>query len=232
MSHELRTPLNAILGYSEMMLEDAEQEGAKQRTDDLRKVRRSGRHLLGLIEDILDISKIEAGKAELKFDAIDLANTISEIESTASPLMEANDNHLNIAVPDNIGQIESDVQRLRQILLNLLSNAAKFTDNGNIDLTVERRGDGWVRFLVRDTGIGMSPEQIGKLFEPFVQADSSISQRFGGTGLGLAISQRFAEMMGGRIAIESVLGAGSCFTVWLPDIEPAAQSKPDHFALG
>ncbi|MFT5180204.1 MAG: signal transduction histidine kinase, partial [Alphaproteobacteria bacterium] len=129
-------------------------------------------------------------------------------------------------------QIESDDQRLRQVLLNLLSNAAKFTENGDIELSVERSGDGWVRFLVRDTGIGMSREQVGGLFEPFVQADNSISRRFGGTGLGLSISQRFAEMMGGRITIESELGTGSCFTVWLPDIEPPTQTNPTAPRLG
>jgi signal transduction histidine kinase len=232
MSHELRTPLNSILGYSEMMLEDAEDEGAKQRTDDLRKVHRSGRHLLSLINDILDISKIEAGKLELNFDPVDLANTVSEVENTATPLMEANGNRFKIVVPDGIGQIESDDQRLRQVLLNLLSNAAKFTEKGDVELSVERTGDGWVRFLVRDTGIGMNREQVEGLFEPFVQADNSISRRFGGTGLGLSISQRFAEIMGGRITIESELGTGSCFTVWLPDIEPSAQTDSDRPAFG
>ncbi|MCZ6593199.1 MAG: ATP-binding protein [Alphaproteobacteria bacterium] len=225
MSHELRTPLNAIIGYSEMMLEDAEEEGAKERTDDLRKVRRSGRQLLGLINDILDISKIEAGKIELNFDTVDLADIAPEVESTAAPLMEANGNNFKIVVPEGIGKIECDDQRLRQVLLNLLGNAAKFTENGDIDLTIERNGDGWVRFAVRDTGIGMSAEQVGGLFEPFGQADSSITQRFGGTGLGLSISQRFVEMMGGRITVASELGSGSCFTVWLPDIDPANQKN-------
>ena len=221
MSHELRTPLNAIIGYSEMMLEDAEDEGAKERVDDLRKVRRSGRQLLGLINDVLDISKIEAGKLELNIDAVELADIVSEVESTAAPLMETNGNSLKIVVPEDIGTVECDHQRLTQILLNLLSNAAKFTENGNIDLSVERDDAGWVQFAVRDTGIGMSGEQLERLFQPFVQADSSITQRFGGTGLGLAISQRFIEMMGGRINIESEPGVGSCFTVWLPDIRPA-----------
>ncbi|NNE82416.1 MAG: response regulator [Alphaproteobacteria bacterium] len=225
MSHELRTPLNAIIGYSEMMLEDAEDEGAKERIDDLRKVHRSGRHLLGLINDILDISKIEAGKIELNFDPVDLAVTVSEVESTAAPLMEANGNRFEISIPEGVGTVECDEQRLRQVLLNLLSNAAKFTENGNISLTLERVGDGWVRFAVRDTGIGMSADQAAKLFQPFVQADSSITQRFGGTGLGLSISHRFVEMMGGRITIKSDEGVGSCFTVWLPDIESSEQDS-------
>ncbi len=221
MSHELRTPLNAIIGYSEMLLEDAEDEGARERISDLQKIKRSGRQLLGLINDILDISKIEAGKIELNIEPVDLESLIAEVESTTAPLIEANANRLKVVVPDNLGSIECDGQRLMQILLNLLSNAAKFTENGAVGLIVERAGDGWVRFAVRDSGIGMSAEQVARLFEPFTQADSSISQRFGGTGLGLAISHRFIEMMGGRIAIDSELGAGSCFTVWLPDIETA-----------
>ncbi|NKB49749.1 MAG: response regulator [Alphaproteobacteria bacterium] len=227
MSHELRTPLNAIIGYSEMLLEDAEDEGAQTRIEDLRKVHRSGRHLLGLINDILDISKIEAGKVELKFDAVNLENTVDEVESTAAPLMEANDNRFKVVIPEEIGTIECDDLRLRQVLLNLLSNAAKFTENGDIELSVERTDGGWLRFVVSDTGIGISSEQAARLFEPFVQADNDISQRFGGTGLGLAISRRFAEMMGGRITVESELDAGSRFTLWLPDIEPIVQRNGD-----
>ena len=227
MSHELRTPLNAIIGYSEMMLEDAEDEGAQERASDLQKVQRSGRHLLGLINDILDISKIEAGKVELNFEPVDFAGMIAEVETTAVPLMEKNGNRLKIAIPENLGFIECDDQRLRQILLNLLSNAAKFTDQGAIGLLVERKGDGWVRFAVRDSGIGMSAEQVARIFEPFSQADSTISQRYGGTGLGLAISQRFVEMLGGRLTIDSELGARSCFTVWIPDIEIANQKSID-----
>ena len=225
MSHELRTPLNSIIGYSEMMLEDAEAEGAKERIDDLRKVYRSGRHLLGLINDVLDISKIEAGKIELNLEEVDLTGLLSEVENTAAPLMEPNANRFNLIAPDDIGNLECDSQRLHQVLLNLLSNAAKFTDKGDIDVTVERDGDGWVRFAVRDTGIGMTPEQMERLFDPFVQADQTISQQYGGTGLGLAISQRFVEIMGGRITIESEFGEGSCFTVSLPDIEPADKDK-------
>ena len=225
MSHELRTPLNAIIGYSEMLLEDAEADGVKQQADDQRKVLRSGRHLLSLINDVLDVSKIEAGKIELNVDPVELSNTVFEIESAVAPLMDANDNRFKIEAPKNIGTIESDEQRLRQILLNLLSNAAKFTKDGDIILTVERDGDGWVRFAVRDTGIGMTAEQTERLFEPFSQADRTISQRYGGTGLGLSISKRFVEMMGGRIMIDSEIGVGSCFTVWLPDIEPAKDDE-------
>lgn len=228
MSHELRTPLNAIIGYSEMMLEDAQEEGAEERTSDLQKVRGSGRHLLGLINDILDISKIEAGKLDLNINPVDLADLLSDVENNAAPLMETNANQFKVVVPVTIGSIESDDQRLRQILLNLLSNAAKFTENGDIDLTVERDVNGWIRFDVRDTGIGMTAEQVNRLFEPFVQADSSISQRYGGTGLGLSISLRFVEMMGGRITIESEPDEGSCFTVWLPDIKTAVKDSTNQ----
>ena len=231
MSHELRRPLNAIIGYSEMMLEDAHAEKAEERTSDLEKVRNSGTHLLGLIENVLDISKIEAGKIELNVEPMDLTNVISQVENTAAPLMGVNNNQFIIVTLEDIGTIESDGQRLRQILLNLLSNAAKFTKNGEINLTVERDGDGWVRFSIRDTGIGMTSEQVERLFEPFGQADATIAQRFGGTGLGLSISHRFVEMMGGRITIESELGSGSCFTVWLPDIKQAGLPRADDIKI-
>ena len=231
MSHELRTPLNAIIGYSEIMLEDAQAEKAEERTSDLEKVRNSGTHLLGLIESVLDISKIEAGKIELNVEPLDLTNIISQVENTAAPLMGVNNNHFKIVTPEDIGTIESDGQRLRQILLNLLSNAAKFTKNGEINLAVERDGDGWVRFSIRDTGIGMTSEQVERLFEPFGQADATIAQRFGGTGLGLSISHRFVELMGGRITIESELGSGSCFSVWLPDIKQAGLPHADDIEI-
>lgn len=221
MSHELRTPLNAIIGYSEMLLEDAEDEGAKERIEDLNKVHRSGRHLLGLINDIMDISKIEAGKIELNYEPVNVADIVTELQGIAPPLMEANNNKFAVTVADNIGTIECDDRRLFQVLLNLLSNAAKFTEKGTIDLAIERNGDGWVRFSMRDSGIGMNDAHVANLFKPFSQADSSITKRYGGTGLGLAISQRFMEMMGGRITVESELGEGTCFTVWVPDIKSA-----------
>ena len=219
MSHELRTPLNAIIGYSEMLLEDAEADDSKEQAEDLRKVRRSGHHLLGLINDILDISKIEAGKLEMSFDEVALDELISEVEGIAVPLMEKNGNQCKIDLPEKLGSLECDEQRLRQILLNLLGNAAKFTADGQIGLTIERKGDGWVRFEVRDSGIGMSPAQIAAIFEPFGQGDTSITKKYGGTGLGLAISLRFAEMMGGEIGVKSELGVGSRFTLTLPDIQ-------------
>lgn len=224
MSHELRTPLNAIIGYSEMMLEDAQDEGAQERMSDLQKVQRSGKHLLGLINDILDISKIEAGKIDMNIGPVDLTNLIDDVENTALPLMEVNGNRLKIIAPENLGSIECDEQRLRQVLLNLLSNAAKFTEKGAIGLIVENDGDGWMRIAVRDNGIGMSEEQISRIFEPFGQADNTITKRYGGTGLGLAISHRFIDMMGGRITIDSELGAGSCFTVSLPDFADTSRS--------
>lgn len=220
MSHELRTPLNAIIGYSEMLLEDAEDEGAEERMADLQKVRRSGHHLLGLISDILDISKIEAGKLELSFDAVDFDELIQDVQSTVQPLVEKNGNSLDVVVADNIGLLECDAQRVRQVLMNLLSNAAKFTEDGVVGLDVQRGGNGWLCITICDDGIGMSEEQVDRLFQPFHQADNAISKRYGGTGLGLAISLRFAEMMGGRIAVDSRLGEGSRFTFWLPDIVP------------
>lgn len=220
MSHELRTPLNAIIGYSEMLLEDAEADGAKEQAEDLRKVCRSGRHLLGLINDILDISKIEAGKLELSFDDVPLDDFLGEVKEIAEPLMENNSNRFAVEAPKGLGELECDAQRLRQILLNLLSNAAKFTEDGKVRLTATRAGDGKVVFEVRDSGIGMSAEHVSAIFEPFGQADISIAKKYGGTGLGLAISLRFAEMMGGEIAVESELGKGSTFTLSLPDIAP------------
>jgi PAS domain S-box-containing protein len=216
-SHELRTPLNAIIGYSELLLEDPDGQGASQRIDDLRKVHRAGRHLLGLIDDILDLSKIEAGKLELALELVDLDELFANVATTAAPLMESNANRLAVSAPPRLGSVKADGRRLRQVLLNLLSNAAKFTEAGDVDLTAERRGDGWVRLAVRDTGIGMTAEQAAKVFEPFSQADRQIARRYGGTGLGLAISQHFVEMMGGRITVDSKPGAGSIFTVWLPD---------------
>ncbi len=231
MSHELRTPLNAIIGYSEMMLEDAEADGEQERVADLKKVQRSGRHLLELINGILDISKIEAGKIELNVDAISLERLITDVENTATPLMTANGNQLNIAIPDNLGNVECDDQKLRQVLLNLLSNAAKFTEQGTVDLSVERSDDGWIRCVVKDSGIGMNAEQVERLFEPFSQADGSITREYGGTGLGLAISRRFMEMMGGRITVDTELGAGSCFTVWLPDNQSAQTQQHENNAL-
>lgn len=215
-SHELRTPLTAILGYSEILIEDAQIDGAQERLTDLQRIQRSGYQLLVLINDILDIAKIEAGKLELQISNVDFTDLIDELESTSAPLMKINGNIFTIEVANDLGSFECDSHRLQQILLNLLSNAAKFTEQGTVELSAKRTGDGWVRFAVRDTGIGMNAEEVERIFGPFNQAEGSIGKNYGGTGLGLAISQHLAKMMGGGITVDTVVGAGSCFTVTLP----------------
>lgn len=223
MSHELRTPLNAIIGYSEMLEEDAQAAGQESFVSDLQKIRFSGRHLLGLINDVLDLSKVEAGKMKLFLETFDVSNLVEEVTATAKPLVEKTSNRLDVSVAPDVGQIREDVTKVRQVLLNLLSNAAKFTEKGTISLEVTREADvtgSWVVFRVRDTGIGMTPEQTAKLFQAFTQADGSTMRKYGGTGLGLALSRKFCGMMGGDINVESVPGRGSTFTVRLPgDIE-------------
>ncbi len=219
MSHELRTPLNAIIGYSEMLQEEAEELGQDRFVPDLQKIRSAGKHLLSLINDVLDLSKIEAGKMELFIETVDVATVVREVVSTITPLVERNGNTLALRLDDDLGSMRADLTKLRQVLFNLLSNASKFTSQGTITLGVTRErmdGVGWMRCWIADTGIGMSPEQMGKLFQAFSQADASISQKYGGTGLGLVISQRFCQMMGGDVTVESVPGMGSTFTVRLP----------------
>ncbi|TNJ67991.1 response regulator [Paenibacillus hemerocallicola] len=218
MSHELRTPLNAIIGYSEMLIEDAEDSGDTAIAGDLEKINTAGKHLLSLINDILDLSKIEAGKMDMFIERCDLSAVVHDVLTTVHPLLVKNNNRLEVdAVPDIV--TNTDVTKLRQILLNLLSNASKFTTNGTIRVSVSRQMKGDRRgFLisVADTGIGMTSEQLDSLFQAFTQGDSSTTRKYGGTGLGLAISQRFCEMMGGKISVESVYGEGSTFNVWLP----------------
>jgi len=217
MSHELRTPLNAIIGYSEILREDAVDEGDTRTADDLDKVLNAARHLLGLINDVLDISKIEAGKMELYLETFDLAKTINEVIATASPLVAKKGNTLTLDCPPDIGSMHADATKLRQMLLNLLSNASKFTEKGTITLKLSRLPDGQsIEFAVIDTGIGMSPEQLTRLFQAFSQADASTTSKYGGTGLGLAISKQFAQMMQGDITVQSAAGQGSTFTIRLP----------------
>ncbi|MBI3977021.1 MAG: PAS domain S-box protein [Chloroflexi bacterium] len=229
MSHELRTPLNAIIGYSEMLQEEAEESGQEGFLPDLQRINAAGKHLLALISDILDISKIEAGKMELYLETFSIPQLIQETVDVAQPLMARNQNRLEVHCADDLGSMHADLTRVRQAIFNLLSNAAKFTERGTVVLDVAREtveGAAWVTFRVTDTGIGMTPEQIGKLFQAFTQADPSTTRRYGGTGLGLALSRRLCQMMGGDIAVESETGKGSTFTIRLPaEVRaPSAQS--------
>jgi signal transduction histidine kinase len=222
MSHELRTPLNAIIGVTEMLREDA--EAAKQDLEPLDRVLGAGRHLLALINDILDLSKIEAGRMELHLETFLPLPVIEDVAKTIEPLTTKNGNQVAVHCEAAIGTLHADQMRLRQALLNLLSNANKFTDHGTITIDAwqrEEAGRDWVSIAVADTGIGMMPDQMGKLFQEFSQADGSTARKYGGTGLGLAISRRFCQMMGGDITVESAPGRGSTFTIRLPRIVDA-----------
>jgi signal transduction histidine kinase len=218
MSHELRTPLNAIIGLTEMMVSNASRFVTDKALEPLQRVNRAGQHLLGLINQVLDLSKIEAGKLELNHQTVQLAPLIDEVVGTARQLAEQNRNRLLNEVQENLGTLTVDPMRLRQILLNLLSNACKFTKEGQVALHGRRvsNGGAWIELSVSDTGIGMTPEQQAKLFEEFTQADATTAQRFGGTGLGLAISRKLARLMGGDVTATSEPGKGSVFTVRLP----------------
>ena len=219
MSHELRTPLNAIIGYSEMLEEEVQDTAKISNVRDLQKIQAAGKHLLVLINDVLDLSKIEAGKMQLHIESFDIAGMIEEMVTTLKPAIAKNANTFQLRIPEDISAMRGDVTKVRQILLNLLSNACKFTDHGSVSLDVDRvsaAGQDWIRFRVGDTGIGISTEQQENLFQEFTQADISISRKYGGTGLGLAISHRFVQLMKGRITVESAPGQGSVFTVHLP----------------
>ena len=236
MSHELRTPLNAIIGYSEMLQEEAADLGQEGLTPDLQKIQAAGKHLLALINDILDLSKIEAGRMDLFLETFDVALMIQDAAMTIQPLVEKNSNTLAIHCADDLGTMRADLTKVRQSLFNLLSNACKFTAQGTITLAVSRETVDeavWLTFRVADTGIGMTPEQMGKLFQAFVQADASTTRQYGGTGLGLTITQRFCQMMGGDITVESALGQGSTFTIRLPAAvtDPKAAVAPRVEAL-
>jgi hypothetical protein len=219
MSHELRTPLNAIIGYSEMLVEEAEDHGDERLVPDLNKIRSAGKHLLALINDILDLSKIEAGRTELLLEDFNATALIHEVATTVRPLIDRNGNRLEIHSAPDLGTMHSDATKLRQVLLNLLSNASKFCEHGTITLSAWRVRDvagDWMTFAVKDIGVGMTEAQLGRVFEAFTQADASVSKKYGGTGLGLAITRHFCQMMGGGITAESQPGAGSSFTVRLP----------------
>jgi signal transduction histidine kinase len=218
MSHELRTPLNAIIGLTEMMVTNAARFGTEKALEPLRRVNAAGTHLLSLINEVLDLSKIEAGKLELNPEPVSLARLIDEVIGTAGQLAEKNNNRLIVQAQENLGALTADSMRLKQILLNLLSNACKFTKEGEVALRVRKVADGrdWVELAVADNGIGMTAEQQAKLFQDFTQADSLTARRYGGTGLGLAISRKLARMMGGDVTVTSEPGKGSVFTVRLP----------------
>lgn len=238
MSHELRTPMNAIIGYSEMLKEDAEDIGAEDCIEDLEKIHSAGNHLLGLINNILDLSKIESGKMELYVEKFTLTQLINDIQATIRPLMEKRNNQFYVRKQSELGEMNADLTKTRQILLNLLSNASKFTENGTVYLEVYRekgpRQDGrsdWIIFRIIDSGIGMTPEQQKKLFQPFSQVDASTTRRYGGTGLGLAITKEFAEIMGGDVSVSSEFGAGSTFTVRLPVYLNTEQMRTEEEAI-
>lgn len=230
MSHELRTPLNGIIGYTELLQEEIEDLGDTQLLAELEQIHNASKHLLALINDILDISKIEAGKMDIYLETFDIASMVQDVTATAQPLIEKNANTLQINCPTRLGTMYADLTKTRQVLLNLLSNAAKFTQQGTVTLTVlketvgaedqpseETEAQTLIIFQVTDTGIGMTTTQLEQIFQPFTQADPSTTRKYGGTGLGLAISQQFCQMMGGDITVESQVGIGSAFTVRLPE---------------
>ena len=223
MSHELRTPLNAIIGYSELLVEEAQDAGDEAMVPDLKKIHTAGKHLLGLINEVLDLSKIEAGKMEVYVEDFDVAALVEGVVGTVKPLTDKKGNTLIVDAED-LGHMRSDLTKVRQMLFNLLSNASKFTEQGEIRLLARREhaDDGnWMVFAVEDTGIGMSAEQQARVFQPFSQADASTTRKYGGTGLGLAITRNFAEMLGGSIALRSEVGVGTTFTLRLPaEVEP------------
>jgi PAS domain S-box-containing protein len=251
MSHELRTPMNAIIGYSEMLAEDAEDDGLDEMLEDLQKITAAGKHLLSLINDVLDLSKIEAGRMDLYLEKFELRELVSDVSSTAISLIEKNSNELIVNQSDDIGEMVADTTKIRQILFNLISNAAKFTENGTVTLSVDRvveDEESMVQFAVSDTGIGIPSEKLDHVFEEFSQADESTTKNYGGTGLGLALTKRFCDMMGGRVWLESEVGVGTTFFVALPevvrvkhegleeearvsgemDIPPPTEEQPEH----
>jgi signal transduction histidine kinase/DNA-binding response OmpR family regulator len=225
MSHELRTPLNAIIGYSELLQEDAEAKGDKESIGDLKKIESAGRLLLGLINNILDLSKIEAERMDVFIEDVDLRVLADEVLSIVKPLADKNGNAIELICPADIDGFRSDQTKVKQALLNL-SNACKFTSKGTVTLTLAREPGSRVSFTVSDTGLGMTEEQLGRLFEAFSQADASTTKRFGGTGLGLAITKHFCTMLGGDVEVESTPGVGSTFTMTLPDQVEAAAVEP------
>jgi len=226
MSHELRTPLNAIIGYSEILQEDVADLGRDNLVPDLRKIEGAGRHLLSLINDILDLSKVEAGRMDIFLEDVEIVPLLEEVRAIIVPLAEKNGNAVEYRAADNLGSMRTDRTKLKQSLLNILSNANKFTENGRVTLVTERieNGQTAVRFAISDTGIGMSEEQLGRLFQAFTQAETTTSQKYGGTGLGLVITRNFCQLLGGDVTVASKPGEGSTFTITLPD-RPTTQPE-------
>lgn len=234
MSHELRTPLNAIIGYSEMLEEDAEDLGQDDFVPELQKIQGAGKHLLGLINDVLDLSKVEAGHMELYLETFAIIPLVKDVLSTMQPVIANNNNILNIQCSDDIDKMYADPVKVRQSLFNLLSNASKFTQNGTITLSVStysNANNNWIEFRIEDTGIGMMPDQLQKIFNAFAQADSSTTRKYGGTGLGLTITKRFIEMMGGTVNVESTVNKGTTFILKIPqtvqELTATEKSKKD-----
>src|SRR5437016_4519657 len=235
MSHECRTPLNAIIGYSEMLEEETRDSGKIENVQDLRKIQASGKHLLSLINDVLDLSKIEAGKMVLHLETFEVSQVIEEMVTTLQPAAAKNGNSIHVQLAKNVNMMRADITKVRQILFNLLSNACKFTDHGSVSVNVEQikvEDRDWIQFQVRDNGIGISVRQKQNLFQEFAQADASIARKYGGTGLGLAITHRFVQMMKGQIGVESEIGQGAVFTVGLPAqvVIETADSAPSESA--
>lgn len=229
MSHELRTPLNSIIGYSEILQEEAELSGDEDSIPDLRKIQGSSRHLLNLINSILDLSKIEAGRMELQLAPMSIIDLAQDVMETIHPVAEAKFNTVVLDNASTVDSIESDFDKLRQCLLNLLSNANKFTQEGELTLTIKTisyQTENYLEFIVTDTGIGMAKDQLEKIFEAFTQADTALTRRYGGTGLGLTITREFVRMLGGTISAQSELGRGSVFTILIPQVVPAVQRQP------
>ena len=232
-SHELRTPLNAIVGYAEMLSEDAARDGQASLLDDLGRIVTAGRHLMKIVNDVIDITRIEAGRLSVHLEALDVEAIVREVAVTLEPLIAANGNHLTTTVMPGLPPLRSDSTKLTQILINLVGNAAKFTHGGAVDLDVrmfDSPAGPEIVFEVRDTGIGIGPDQLSKLFQDFVQVDDSNTRRYGGAGLGLSISRRLCELLGGHVTVQSQLGHGTVFTIWLP-LHPQ-NGPPDLAAEG
>jgi signal transduction histidine kinase len=218
-SHELRTPLNAIIGYSEMLLDEMDKIGNRECGEDIRKIYVAGKHLLGMVNNILDLSKIEAGKMTVFSEVFDIKSMLSDVKDIALTLVEKNGNKLVVKLPKEPGEMTSDLIKVRQSILNFISNSAKFTEKGTVTLRCrveEEAKKEWIYFDVIDTGVGMTPEQVKKIFQPFHQAEDSTSRKFGGTGLGLTITKRFCEMLNGNVGVQSEFGKGSVFSIKLP----------------